>query len=513
MPTSATRRSARLIPPTGVDTIVHEQIVRQPGPGMSPRADARHQRDRHAPAACGVRARAHAENDRRARVRRRLRRRAAGAPVLQGGDGAAVPAADALPARRRRRSRTTSRPTRAGTRAWAARCSATSRRSARACGPRSRATSRSRSARPTWASTRASSSCTIDDALEAIVAAVRNPVRGAVNVAGPGTIGLTRMIRLAGKRALPIAAPLFGAVTSTGQRLGLDTQSDDFQRLLRYGRGVDTRGSPTRSGYTPRHSTSGRRDWPACEAERVNGVGTRRARRCATMPSDRDRTSCAGCGPGSTPVSSFPRRSPAAPRRSRATRARPSSGSSTGWTATTRRTSGASTRSFAELVEPLFAFLYETWWRVKVEGAERVPAHGRALLTSNHAGILPWDATMISLALLREHPLPRYPRFLVLDWAFDLPVDLGGDAQGRRRGGVALQRDAAARAGPAGGGLPRGREGHGQAVLGALPAPALRPRRLRGDRAAHRRADRAGGGRRERGDLSEARRPARRWRA
>ena len=168
---------------------------------------------------------------------------------------------------------------------------------------------------------------------------------------------------------------------------------------------------------------------------------------------------------------------------------------------------------FAELVEPLFAFLYETWWRVKVEGAERVPAHGRVLLTSNHAGILPWDATMISLALLREHPLPRHPRFLVLDWAFDLPVDLGGDTQGRRRGGVALQRAAAARAGPAGGRLPRGREGHGQAVLGALPAPALRPRRLRGDRAAHRRADRAGGGGRERGDLPEARRRARRWRA
>ena len=55
-------------------------------------------------------------------------------------------------------------------------------------------------------------------------------------------------------------------------------------------------------------------------------------------------------------------------------------------------------------------------------GAERVPAHGRALLAANHAGILPWDATMISLALLREHPLPRYPRFLVLNWAFDLPL-------------------------------------------------------------------------------------------
>jgi UDP-glucose 4-epimerase len=95
----------------------------------------------------------------------------------------------------------------------------------------------------------------IEDALEALVAAVRNPVPGAVNVAGPGTIGLSRMIRLAGKRALPIASPLFGAITSTGQRLGLDTQSEDFQRLLRYGRGVDTARLVEEIGYAPRHST------------------------------------------------------------------------------------------------------------------------------------------------------------------------------------------------------------------------------------------------------------------
>jgi UDP-glucose 4-epimerase len=95
----------------------------------------------------------------------------------------------------------------------------------------------------------------IGDALEALVAAVRNPVRGTVNVACPGTIGLSRMIRLAGRRALPIAAPLFGAVTSTAQRLGLDSQSEDFQRLLRYGRGVDTARLTEAVGYTPRHST------------------------------------------------------------------------------------------------------------------------------------------------------------------------------------------------------------------------------------------------------------------
>jgi len=95
----------------------------------------------------------------------------------------------------------------------------------------------------------------IDDALEAIVAAVRNPVPGAVNVAAPETIGLSRIIRLAGRRALPIAAPLFGAVTAAGQRLGLDAQSDDFQRLLHYGRGVDTRRLTEEVGYTPRQST------------------------------------------------------------------------------------------------------------------------------------------------------------------------------------------------------------------------------------------------------------------
>jgi 1-acyl-sn-glycerol-3-phosphate acyltransferase len=76
---------------------------------------------------------------------------------------------------------------------------------------------------------------------------------------------------------------------------------------------------------------------------------------------------------------------------------------------------------FARLVEPGFDFLYDRWWRVKATGVENVPAHGRALLAANHAGILPWDATMMSVAIMREHPLPRYPRFLVLNWAFELP--------------------------------------------------------------------------------------------
>ena len=76
---------------------------------------------------------------------------------------------------------------------------------------------------------------------------------------------------------------------------------------------------------------------------------------------------------------------------------------------------------FADLVEPFFGFLYDRWWRVTATGTANIPAHGRALLAANHAGILPWDATMISMAVLRDHPLPRHPRFLVLNWAFELP--------------------------------------------------------------------------------------------
>jgi len=77
---------------------------------------------------------------------------------------------------------------------------------------------------------------------------------------------------------------------------------------------------------------------------------------------------------------------------------------------------------FAEAVFPLFEFLYDAWWRVETEGIRNVPSHGRALLVANHAGSLfPFDATMMTMAIMKEHPLPRWPRFMVLDWAFVLP--------------------------------------------------------------------------------------------
>jgi 1-acyl-sn-glycerol-3-phosphate acyltransferase len=77
---------------------------------------------------------------------------------------------------------------------------------------------------------------------------------------------------------------------------------------------------------------------------------------------------------------------------------------------------------FAEAAMPFMEFLYRTWWRVEVDGILNVPSHGRALLVGNHAGsFFPWDAFMIGTSILEEHPLPRFARFLVLNWAFELP--------------------------------------------------------------------------------------------
>jgi UDP-glucose 4-epimerase len=93
------------------------------------------------------------------------------------------------------------------------------------------------------------------DAIDALVAAVRNPVRGAVNVAAEGTIGVTRMLRMAGKLTVPLLPPLFGAASGAGKRAGALSLSPDFERLLRYGRALDTTRLTEEIGFVPRFTT------------------------------------------------------------------------------------------------------------------------------------------------------------------------------------------------------------------------------------------------------------------
>jgi UDP-glucose 4-epimerase len=96
------------------------------------------------------------------------------------------------------------------------------------------------------------------DATGALEAAVRNPVRGAVNVAPSGAISLSRILRLARRPALPIPHPLFGpAMERLGRQLGAGPVYGDGVRLLRFGRGVDNRRLREGVEYEPRFDAVG----------------------------------------------------------------------------------------------------------------------------------------------------------------------------------------------------------------------------------------------------------------
>jgi len=68
---------------------------------------------------------------------------------------------------------------------------------------------------------------------------------------------------------------------------------------------------------------------------------------------------------------------------------------------------GRSERIEGLLDQTLVEFFYRYWFRAEVQGIEKVPSSGGALLVSNHAGALPPDAAMIAKAVREEHSHPR----------------------------------------------------------------------------------------------------------
>lgn len=97
-----------------------------------------------------------------------------------------------------------------------------------------------------------------DDATGALEAAVRNPVRGAVNVAPDGSISLSRALRLARRPTVPIPHPLFEpALARLGERLGAGALYGDAVRFLRFGRGVDNARLRSDVGYEPAFDAEG----------------------------------------------------------------------------------------------------------------------------------------------------------------------------------------------------------------------------------------------------------------
>jgi 1-acyl-sn-glycerol-3-phosphate acyltransferase len=77
---------------------------------------------------------------------------------------------------------------------------------------------------------------------------------------------------------------------------------------------------------------------------------------------------------------------------------------------------------WTESLIPLLNVMYRDYWRVETTGIENVPSTGRALLVSNHAGVLPWDGAMIKTAVFAAHPNPRHVRALVASLFMGMPV-------------------------------------------------------------------------------------------
>ncbi|MCV7230295.1 lysophospholipid acyltransferase family protein [Mycolicibacterium komossense] len=71
---------------------------------------------------------------------------------------------------------------------------------------------------------------------------------------------------------------------------------------------------------------------------------------------------------------------------------------------------------------PLLRFFFNSWFRVEVSGIENLPEAGAALVVANHAGVLPWDGLMASVAVHDHHPTNRDLRLLAADMVFDMPV-------------------------------------------------------------------------------------------
>jgi 1-acyl-sn-glycerol-3-phosphate acyltransferase len=78
-------------------------------------------------------------------------------------------------------------------------------------------------------------------------------------------------------------------------------------------------------------------------------------------------------------------------------------------------------REYLDAVKPFADFMYQTYWRVELNGLEHVPEGGRALLVVNHSGQLPWDGAMLATGIMNNHPAKRLVRTLYATWFPTLP--------------------------------------------------------------------------------------------
>ena len=71
-------------------------------------------------------------------------------------------------------------------------------------------------------------------------------------------------------------------------------------------------------------------------------------------------------------------------------------------------------------VEPFLSFLFHDWWRVDINGLEKLPSDSGALIVGNSGSFLPWPAFMLLYGLMSARLNPRRVHIAFdMDWIAD----------------------------------------------------------------------------------------------
>lgn len=95
-----------------------------------------------------------------------------------------------------------------------------------------------------------------DDVLESLRRAVVHDIAGTFNVAGPGVLVLSQVLRRLGITSVPIPSCAFSGLGSTVLTSLRSAVPGDLVQLLTHGRGVDITALTDVFGYRPRHTSA-----------------------------------------------------------------------------------------------------------------------------------------------------------------------------------------------------------------------------------------------------------------
>lgn len=188
----------------------------------------------------------------------------------------------------------------------------------------------------------------------AVRSAVEKSEGGTYNVAPDGVIPLRSALRLSHSRRIPMPRALQRIARVTLNRLNVAHPIDQLE-YIRYSWTVSNEKIKQKLGFTPAHTNA-----EVLAEFNDQGPGSRRSKRIATRAFDEF---------------------------------------------------GMDTEYLARLGRTLFDLLERYYWRIEIDGMERVPRHGRAVLVGFHRAFMPWDGILIIDLLFKA--LGRCPRFLM----------------------------------------------------------------------------------------------------